>query len=199
MQANATFSRQLFHSLFPALTLCLFSLLLIPRLSSAQQADITEFTVTNSGNQLSLYLTISECFTTDMLTAVQNGIPITFTFYVEMYRVRPGWLDKKVRDYKFNHTMEYDSLKKVYTINREEKDDSRTTGLLDEAKLIMAEINGFRLMPIEEISPNASYIVKAKAKLARKSLPLYFHYIVPFTSLWDFETEWHQLTVRLKP
>ena len=163
----------------------------------AQEATITEFTVSNSNDQLTLYLTVDNCFTDEMLAAVHNGIPITFTFYVNIYRERSGWFDKKIREYQFNHTMKYDNLKKEYTVHREENGDSRSTSSLDEAKLVMAEINGFDVLPLNEIVPHEAYRIEAKAKLARKSLPLYFHYLIPFTSLWDFETDWHQLTLRL--
>jgi hypothetical protein len=197
MKLHSDILRQASHALFLSFLLCLFSILVQPRMGHAQEAVITDFTVANSNSQLSLYLTVTDCFTDEMLTAVHNGIPITFTYYVDIYRMRSIWLDKKIREYKFNHTMEYDSLKKEYTVHLEEKDSSRSTSSLDEAKMIMAEINGFDVLPLKEIAPHVSYTVKAKAKLARKSLPLYFHYLIPFTSLWDFETDWHQLTLRL--
>ena len=175
----------------------LFSIFSQPQLLHARNAAISDFTAVNSNNQLTVYLTVNDCFTDEMITAVHNGIPITFTFSVDIYRTRTGWMDKKIKEYRFNHTMEYDSLKKEYTVRREEKGDSRYTASLAEAKLLMAELNGFRAMPLEDLSPQATYIIKARAKLARKALPLYFHYLIPFTSMWDFETEWHQLTLRL--
>ena len=46
---------------------------------------------------------------------------------------------------------------------------------------------------MEEIDPDSSYIINVKTKLARKTLPLYFHYLIPFTSLWDFETDWYTI------
>ena len=197
MIVNSQNYRRPYHVLLLFLLLSLFSGILPARQLYAQEATITEFTVSNSNDQLTLYLTVTNCFTDEMLTAVHNGIPITFTFYVDIYRSRSGWFDKKLREYQFNHTMKYDSLKKEYTVHREENDDSRSTSSLDEAKLLMAEINGFEVLPLKEIAPHETYIIEAKAKLARKSLPLYFHYLIPFTSLWDFETDWHQLTLRL--
>ena len=185
------------HRLLFFAFLGLFSIFSHPQNLHARNTVIRDFTAVNSNNQLTLYLTVNECFTEEMISAVHNGIPITFTFYIDIYRTRTGWLDKKLKEYRFNHTMEYDSLKKEYTVRREEKGDSRSTASLEEAKMIMAEINGFRAMPMEDISPQATYIIKAKAKLARKALPLYFHYLIPFTSMWDFETEWYQLTLRL--
>ena len=197
MIANSKNCRRPYHVLLLLLLLFLFSGVFQARQLYAQEATITEFTVSNSNDQLTLYLTVDNCFTDEMLAAVHNGIPITFTFYVNIYRERSGWFDKKIREYQFNHTMKYDNLKKEYTVHREENGDSRSTSSLDAAKLIMAEINGLDVLPLKEIDPHESYRIEAKAKLARKSLPLYFHYLIPFTSLWDFETDWHQLTLRL--
>jgi hypothetical protein len=194
MQLNFKISRHLFYSLLP-LFLYLLANLLQPRTLYAQNATITDFTVSNSESQLILYLTVTDCFTDDMESAIHNGIPATFTFYVDIYKKRANW--KKIGEHEFNHIMEYDSLKKEYRIQREEKGDSKLTTSLDEAKTFMSEINGFKILPLEKIKSDASYSIKVKATLTRKTLPLYFHYLIPFTSLWDFETEWHELTLQL--
>jgi len=163
----------------------------------AQDASITDFTVSNSEGQLVLYLTVTDCFSDDMVTAIHNGIPVTFTFYVDILRKRTKWPDKKIMDHEFDHVIEYDSLKKEYLIQRNEKDDSKLTASLAESKKFMSEINGLKILPLDELEPDSSYIVRVKAKLARKTLPLYFHYLIPFISLWDFETKWHELTLNL--
>ena len=197
MKFNFKISRHLFYSLLLPLFLCLLANLMLARTLYAQNATITDFTVSNSESQLILYLTVTDCFTDDMESAIHNGIPATFTFYVDIYKKRANWPDKKIGEHEFNHIMEYDSLKKEYRIQREEKGDSKLTTSLDEAKTFMSEINGFKILPLEKIESDASYSIKVKATLARKTLPLYFHYLIPFTSLWDFETEWHELTLQL--
>jgi hypothetical protein len=197
MIINFKISRHLLYSLLLPLFLCLLANLLQPRTLLAQDATITDFTVSNSESQLILYFTVTDCFTDDMEAAIHNGIPATFTYYVDIYRQRSNWPDKKIRKYEFDHIMEYDSLKKEYKIYRDEKGDSKLTTSLDEAKILMSEINGFKVLPLEEIDPKASYVIKVKAKLARKTLPLYFHYLIPFTSLWDFETKWYELKLHL--
>jgi hypothetical protein len=159
----------------------------------AQEATITDFTVSNSESQLLLYLTVKDCFNDEMETAIHNGIPATFTFYVDLYLMRKTWPDKKIASLDFNHIMEYDSLKKEYKIHKAEKGNSELTSSLEEAKSLMSEINGLPVFPLEQLDDEATYKIKAKAKLAKKTLPLYFHYLIPFSSLWDFETEWHEL------
>lgn len=163
----------------------------------AQEATITDFTVSNSKSQLLLYLSLQDCFTEEMETAIHSGIPATFTFYVELYQMRKTWPDKKISSHSFNHIMSYDSLKKEYRIQKAEKKHNRLTSSLAEAKILMAEINGFEFFPLAELDADSSYKVRVRAKLAKKTLPLYFHYLIPFSSLWDFKTEWHELVFHL--
>jgi len=169
------------------------------RSSYGQEASITDFTAANSENSLLLYLTVTDCFTEEMETAVQNGIQITFVFTIDLYAKWAKWPDRKIAEHKFDHVMEYDSLKKEYIIQRDEKGDTRITASLEEAEKLMSEINGFKILALDELAPQASYTVRAKAQLARKTMPLYFHYLMPFSSPWYFETDWHELTLRLAP
>ena len=167
------------------------------RSSFGQEATISDFTVSNSENHLLLYLTVSNWFTEDMEAAIHNGIPITFVFNIDLLAKRANWPDRKVNEHEFNHIMEYDSLKKEYLVHRNERGDSKATASLEEAQKLMSEINGFRVLALDELDPQTSYTLRAKAKLARKTLPLYFHYLIPFSSPWNFETKWHELTLQL--
>jgi Domain of unknown function (DUF4390) len=165
--------------------------------SYGQEPAITDFTVTNSENSLLLYLTVKDWMTEEIAEAVHNGIPITLTFYVDLFVVRNNWPDKKVKEYEFNHVMEYDSLKKEYIVHRNENEDRKVTDSPDDAIRVMSEINGFKVLPLNELDPNASYLLRAKTKMARNTMPPYFHYLIPFSSPWDFETDWYKLTLKL--
>ena len=195
MRTNFTLT----HNLSVYLLLGFFCIVLasfgLVRNSYGQDAAVSDFTVTNSENDLLLYLTVTDWFTEEMKAAVHNGIPITFAFYVDLFAERSKWPDRKIKEYEFNHIMAYDSLKKEYIITRNEKSDRKTTAFLEEAIKLMSEINGFKVTPLDELEPQASYILRTKAKLARKSMPLYFHYLIPFSSPWDFETKWYKLTL----
>ena len=169
------------------------------RNSYGQEAEISDFTVANSENNILVYLNVTDWFNADMEAAIHNGIPITFAFSIDLFVKKSNWPDKKIREYEFNHVMEYDSLKKEYIVHRDEKGDSKVTTSLEEARKLMSETNGFPLLRLDELDPRISYTLRAKAKLARKTMPLYFHYLIPFSSPWDFETDWHELTLRLAP
>jgi hypothetical protein len=196
MRLDFNFLRHLLlYSLLGAFFFTLASLCHV-RSSYGQEAAISDFTVSNSEIHLLVYMAITGWFSEDMEAAIHNGIPITFAFSIDLFAKRTNWPDKKILEYEFNHTLEYDSLKEEYLVQRNEKGDSDVTASLEEAKKLISEINGFKMVRLDELTPQTIYKLRAKARLARKSLPLYFHYLIPFSSPWDFETEWHELTLR---
>lgn len=167
-----------------------------PSLLLAQEAVITDFTIANNEEYLLLYLQVEKCFTAEMEEALRNGIPATFTFLVEVLQTRKAWPDHEIVSLAFNHLLSYDSLKEEYRIELAESNEVVKTGSLAAAKKIMAEISGFRVASLNRLVPEKEYLLRVKAKLAKKTLPLYFHYLIPFTSLWDFETDWYEINFK---
>jgi len=162
----------------------------------AQNATIEELIVTNSSTDLLLFLTVNNAFTKQMEEGIKNGIPVTFSFSVKLERKRM-WTNQELVSLKFEHALSYDTLKEEYSVIRSEMPGQIfRTKSLNEAKKTMAQINGFTLSPLKALIPEAGYLLRVKAKLAEKTLPLYFHYVIPFWSLWDFETEWYTVEFR---
>ncbi len=167
-----------------------------PCKAHAQPATIDDYFVINSDTHLLLYLKTLNCFTKEMETGIQNGIPATFTYFVDLYQVRKNWPDKKLVSHTFHRTLAYDTLKEEYSIAFSESEKKITTSLLADAKEYMSEIHDFKITTTDRLSEEGLFVLKVKAKLARKTLPLYFHYLIPFSSLWDFETSWYSLQFR---
>ncbi len=176
----------------------LFVAFLLPSAAQAAgQASIDEVIVTNSSREVLLYLMVRRAFTPEMEKGVQSGIPVTFTFYVELYRHRSNWFDQKVVVRTFEHILSYDTLKDEYRIVYGEQNGKTViVKTLAQAKELMAQVNGFALSPLTALVADAEYTLKIKARLAEKTLPLNFHSIIPFWSLWDFETDWYTVQFR---
>ena len=162
----------------------------------AQNATIEELIVTNSSTDLLLFLTVNDAFTKQMEEGIKNGIPVTFNFYVKLERKRT-WMNQELVSLNFDHSLSYDTLKEEYSIVRSElAGQTFRTKSLTEAKKAMAQLNGLPVSPLKGLIPEAGMLLRVEAKLAEKTLPLYFHYVIPFWSLWDFETEWHTVEFR---
>lgn len=164
--------------------------------AAAQEAEIRDLVATNSESQVLLYFSVAHCFTDEIMAGIQNGIPATFTFYVDLYLVRKAWPDREIASHTFSHTITYDNLKEEYHVFLSEKGLETVTPSLKQAQTLMAEVNGLEAAGLEKLTSGRSYRLKVKAKLAKKTMPLNFHYLIPFSSMWDFETDWQLLEFR---
>lgn len=163
----------------------------------AQEVAIKDIVVTNSSTDLLLYLKVMDAFTPEMVKGVENGLPATFTFQVELTMVRSGWTDKEIFAGATDHTLTYDNLKKEYTVVFEEhRGRTLTTPELAVAQAAMAELDGFTLLSLANLEPDRQYVLKTRVILAKKTLPFYFHYLIPFGDFGDFDTDWHAIEFR---
>ncbi|MCK5228676.1 MAG: DUF4390 domain-containing protein, partial [Desulfobulbaceae bacterium] len=136
----------------------------------AEEAVINDIIVTNSSDDLLLYFIVENCFSDDMEVNIQNGLPVTFTFFINLYQERRAWPDKEIASHEFDRTLTYDNLKEEYHViffdNRKRR---VTVESISEAKKIMMEMNGFKVTSLENLVQDAEYILEVKARLAKKT------------------------------
>jgi hypothetical protein len=186
------------HIRFPVL-LFLILVLFAPHLAAReqQQPDIKDIIITTSETHLILFATVAHGFTREMIKGIQNGLPITFNFHLELDKVRSGWFDATLVETTLTHTLKYDAVRQEYSVVfSEKKGKISKTRSIDQAKQLMAEINGYPLIATSELEPDAPYALRIKATLEETTLPLGMHYVLPFTSLWNFETDWRTVEFR---
>lgn len=160
----------------------------------AEEPRLDNIIVTNTRDDLLLYLTAKSAFPEKISEAIQSGVPTTFTFYINLYRVRGLWLDKRVREIKLSHTVKYDALKNEYVVTRSwEGDRPLTVKTIDEAKRLMSEVDSLVIVPLAQLTKGEQYQIRAKAELDRMTLRFYLHYVLFFLSFWDVETDWHTI------
>ena len=129
-----------------------------------------------------------------MLQGLHNGIPIQFTFLVELYKKEKHWSDLQLTSLQFQHKLTYDTLQENYRLETNEKNQkTETFSKLNTALKAMNEINGLQVLELSKLIPDSSYQLRIKAELYKKTLPLKLHYIIPFASWWDVETDWHTI------
>jgi uncharacterized protein DUF4390 len=157
----------------------------------AQEASLSKIIVTNTRDDLLVYLTVDGAFREQMKQAILSGVPATFSFLITLDRVRNLWADKEVVDLKVSHTIKYNNLKKEFSVKRSwESGKPLVTQSFEEAKKKMSEIDGMKLISLSRLEKDKQYQLGAKAELNKMTLPFYLHHVLFFVSLWDFETEW---------
>ena len=163
--------------------------------SDGQQASIKELTATTTERSLIVFATLANSFTPEMVEVLHSGLALHFSFFVELYKTTEKWPDELIATRNFQHTMTFDTLKETYKITLEEENNTLTSfRSLAEAKTIINEINGVKVVDLQQLLPNHIYKLRIRAELYQKTLPLSLHNILPYLSWWDVETDWHTLT-----
>ena len=104
--------------------------------------------------------------------------------------------DKKIADKKVVHTIQYDSIKKIYKLRFSEKDKKEISlKELQEAKKMLARISDLRIIETKHLKKGEKYQIRAKAELDKIRLPLHLHYVLFFLSLWNFDTKWYKINI----
>ena len=190
-------SSTLFLRTAKLLLLALFLLLSVPVMAAEEkEPTIEEIIITTSSTQLLIFATVKNCFTDEMLEGVRNAIPLTFRFDIILDKERNNWFDVSLVEKSITHTMTYDPIKEEYQVAFSEKNRSDMSRSEDKAKALMAELSGFEVIALKELIPDAPYALHIKATLVENTLPLGMHYILPFTSFWNFETDWRTIEFR---
>lgn len=157
-----------------------------------KEPHFSDVILTTSDSSLLLFATLDNGFTKEMIRGLYSGLPIQFSFFVELNKVRKHWTDEQLVSMKFKHTMTYDTLKETFRVETDEATKKTSTfQTLAEAEKAMSDVNGLRVFKLVKLIPDQAYSLRIKAELYKKTLPLGLHHIIPFLSWWDIDTEWY--------
>ena len=160
----------------------------------AQEAKLTNITVSNTRDDLLLYLNLEGAFSEKLNAAILSGVPATFFFLTKLNSVRNVWIDLNIADITVTHSIKYDNLKKEFIVRRSwKKNDPEITKSFKEAQKWMAEVNSLKIIPLRQLEKGQQYQLRMKAEVSKQTLPFYLHYVLFFVSLWDIETDWYTI------
>jgi hypothetical protein len=183
--------------LIAATLLCLFSFLITIPYATANQgrkAIIKELTATTSETHLIVFGTLENSFTSEMVEILHSGIPLRFSFFINLYKKAENWPDEQITAYNFQHVMTFDTLKENYRVSLEEDNNKVLTfRSLFEAQKVINEINGAKVVELKQLIPDNLYKLTVRAELYQKTLPMNLHSILPFLSWWDVKTDTYSL------
>src|SRR5262245_26389266 len=61
---------------------------------------------------------LQDGFTDDVRAAIRSGLKTTFTYNVELRLDVPGWVDRTIGTSTIGASVEYDNLKRLYSVSR---------------------------------------------------------------------------------
>ena len=169
--------------------------------SIPQKADdpvFSDITVTGSNSHLLLFAMLTNGFTDEMVQGLHSGLPIHFSFFIELNQADKDFNKDKLVAIETRHIVNYDTLKETYKVEIEESGKRFFSfASLPEAQRAVNEINGLKVVELADLQPGVPYTIRLRAELHKKTLPMGLHEVVPFISWWDIKTKWHSITFTL--
>ncbi len=157
----------------------------------AQHTRLTNVVVTNTRDDLLIFLSVEGAFNEDMKAAILSGVPTTFAFRIMVEKINNFWFNQTIAEKTVTNTIKYNPLKKLFVIKRSWEKEPVTTESFSEAERLMSDVDSFSVVPLSRLEKEQQYQIRAKAELDKLTLPFRLHYVLFFLSLWDFETDWH--------
>jgi hypothetical protein len=200
LKNNGLLTSKMTFSGIRLLFLCGFLLLAYPcqpMASVEETPEIKDIIVTTSDVDLLLFATVKNGFTQEMIDDVKNGIPVVFTYQMELVKTSSKWFDTTLVESAVTHTLSFDNTSNQYQVTLSDQNGrSVTTTDINQAKQLMAELNGVKVIALAQLVPDAPYAIHFKVTLKKGSLPLGMHRLLPMSALWDFETDWRTIEFR---
>ena len=161
---------------------------------SAVSPDVVNIGVGTNGKYLVMNARLVDGFTEKILEAIENGVPMGFTFEIELRKDNTLWVDSLVSSNKVRHRVQFDSLKKIYRFSESGKNVRRKIITRKESRYqkLMLTLKNIPIAPIYKLDPNEKYYVRVKADLETDRFWFPFNYIFFFVPFNAFETSWAQ-------
>jgi hypothetical protein len=161
---------------------------------SAVSPDVVNIGVGTNEKYVVINARLVDGFTEKILEAIENGVPMGFTFDIELRKANTLWVDSLVSSNQVRHRIQFDSLKKAYKFSEFGKNVKRKiiTRKPTRYQQLMLTLKDIPIAPIYKLDPNEKYYVRVKADLETDRFWFPFNYIFFFVPFSEFETSWAQ-------
>ena len=179
----------------PAFILGFFLFIAVPIPSAfADSPNIVNIGVATKGKYVVMNARLIDGFTEKITEAIESGVPMGFTFEIELRKENTAWVDSLVSSNTIRHKIQFDPLKKAYRFSEVGKNVRRKviTRKMSRYQKLMLTLKDIPIAPLFRLNPDEKYYVRVKADLETDRFWFPFNYIFFFVPFSDFETSWAQ-------
>ena len=160
----------------------------------ADSPNIVNIGVATKGKYVVMNARLIDGFTEKITEAIESGVPMGFTFEIELRKENTAWVDSLVSSNTIRHKIQFDPLKKAYRFSEVGKNVRRKviTRKMSRYQKLMLTLKDIPIAPLFRLNPDEKYYVRVKADLETDRFWFPFNYIFFFVPFSDFETSWAQ-------
>jgi hypothetical protein len=168
------------------------------------EPTISKINLNTEKELVSVNAELIDAFNENLLEAIESGVAMTFTYEIELLKQSSVFGDEVVSENKVTHTIQYDTLKKIYQFSSQGKNVSRnvTTKSTEKYQQLMLTLKDIPIAHIFKLDPEEKYYARVKAGMEADGLWFPFNYLLFFIPFNEFQTSWTQstpLTIQVDP
>lgn len=160
------------------------------------EPNISKVSLNTEKELITLDAKLIDAFNEKIAEAIESGVAITFTYEIEFLKHSSVFGDKVMSENKVTHTVQYDTLKKVYQFSSQGKNVNRkvATKSMEKYQELMLTLKDIPVGHIFKLDPEEKYYARVKAEMVAEGLWFPFNYLLFFVPFEEFETSWAQST-----
>ncbi len=168
--------------------------LLFPSLAIAGRERIDPVQVEIIHDEIFASFELKEGFNRKIEKEIHDGIEKDFYYYVLLNKKHENWFDEEVVAKTIRYTVKYDTLKKIYTVRRQ---DERATAeqvfdRVEDMRAFVSEKRRFPMAARSHLEPGHRYFLRVKAQMKASHVPLYLDRFLFFIPFLELDTPWAQ-------
>ena len=158
----------------------------------AESPSLVNIGVGTKGKTVVMHARLVDGFTDSIQEAIESGVAMTFTYQIELRQESAVLRDSLVSSNTVQHTIKYDSLKKVYRFSEFGKGVKRKiiTRNKENYQKRMLTLENIPIASIRRLDPSERYYIRVKADIETDRLWFPFNYLFFFLPFNDFNASW---------
>lgn len=143
------------------------------------------------GDHYQLTARIDYNFSTEMLDALDNGVPLTLHLEIEVQRVRSWWADQTLTRLERRYQLTYHAFSSQYLLRDLLSAELSIHPTLNQALTALGSLDDLPLVNAAAVAPDEKYQVQLRTSLDIEALPAPLRPVAYITPGWRKSSEWY--------
>jgi len=128
----------------------------------------------------------------DALSALNSGVPLTIELNLEVIRVRRFMLDATEAELNLQYELEYRPLSQRYIVRNLNSGDQDSFATLYSALNNLGRVQRLPIIDNSLLDPNAEYRIRLQALLSTSSYPAALRLLFFWRGDWQIKSDWYE-------
>ncbi len=170
----------------------------LPQYTEQQMFSVNSVKTYAQSDHVLIDADLSMNFSSEVIEALENGIPLTIAVEVQVYRQRKWWPDVIIKESLQLFELAYHPLTNVHVVRNLATQDRYSFNSREEALQVLGTIRGAHLIEKQLLKPDQTYYVQIHTLLDINHLPPALRQIAALLPAWRLESNWSRWPVLIQ-